>query len=274
MPRYLIPLVLALGLVFPAHAQQDAAVETLFDALGLPEILNIMREEGVSYGIDIETDLFDGRGGDRWAAIVEELYDIEAMTATVLGRMQAELSAADVDPMLAFFTGETGARIVGLEVSARRAMLDEAVDAASREAYRQLELDKDPRLDLIRAYVEANDLVENNVVGAMNSNYAFYAGLADGGAFPDELTEDQILTDVWSQEEMIREDTLEWLYSYLSLAYKPLTEADLEAYVAFSETEAGGMLNRALFASFDEMFVAQSLALGLGAANFISAQEL
>ena len=116
--------------------------------------------------------------------------------------------------------------------------------------------------------------MENNVVGAMNSNYAFYAGLADGGAFPEDLTEEEILTDVWSQEEMIREDTSEWLYSYLSLAYRPLTEEDLAAYVAFSETEAGGALNRALFASFDEMFVAQSLALGLSAARFMAAQEL
>ncbi len=274
MLRVLIPLVLAICLVLPAQAQQGAAVEKLFDALGLPDILDIMREEGVRYGIDIETDLFDGRGGDRWAATVEELYNIDAMTAIVLGRMQAELAEADVDAMLTFFSGEIGARIVGLEVSARRAMLDEAIDAASREAYRQLEQDKDPRLDLIRAYVEANDLVENNVVGAMNSNFAFYAGLADGGAFPEDLTEEEILTDVWSQEEIIREDTSEWVFSYLSLAYKPLSESDLQAYVAFSETQAGTALNRALFVSFDEMFVAQSLALGLSAADFMSEQDL
>ncbi len=274
MPRIMISLFLAVAMAFPAQARQDALVEELFGALGLPEILDIMREEGVSYGIDIETDLFGGSGGGRWVATVEELYNIEAMNATVLGRMQAELAKADVGEMLDFFNGETGARIVGLEVSARRAMLDEAIDQASREAYRQLEEENDPRLDLIRTYVEANDLVEYNVVGAMNSNFAFYAGLADGGAFPEDLTEEEILTDVWSQEEVIREDTTEWLYSYLSLAYRPLTEEDLAEYVAFSETEAGGALNSALFAAFDEMFVAQSLALGLSAAKFMAAQEL
>ncbi len=274
MPRFMIVLVLAVSLTLPARAQQDAQVEELFGALGLPEILDIMREEGVSYGIEIQIDLFAGGGGARWAATVEELYNIEAMNATVLGRMQAELAGADVGEMLNFFTGETGARIVGLEVSARRAMLDEAIDQASREAYRQLEEENDSRLDLIRDYVEANDLVENNVVGAMNSNFAFYAGLADGGAFPEELTEEEILTDVWSQEELIREDTTEWLYSYLSLAYRPLTEEDLAEYVAFSRSEAGRVLNLALFAAFDEMFVAQSLALGLSAAQFMAAQEL
>ena len=68
------------------------------------------------------------------------------------------------------------------------------------------------------------------------------------------MTEDQILTDVWSQEADIRENTTDWLFSFLFMAYAPLDDADLEAYIAFSQTDAGETINRAMFDSFDELF--------------------
>ena len=119
-----------------------------------------------------------------------------------------------------------------------------------------------------------NNLVETNVAGALNTNLAFYYGLLDGGAFGGALTEDQILADVWSQEQEIRENTSEWIYSFLFMAYQPLEDEDLEAYIAFSETEAGEDLNRAMFASFDRLFEGISRSLGRAAANEMTAEEL
>ena len=108
----------------------------------------------------------------------------------------------------------------------------------------------------------------------LNSNVAFYRGMSEGGAFPATLTEQEMLRDVWGQEADIREETETWLYSYLALAYEPLAPEDLDAYIAFSRTEAGGVLNRALFTAFDGMFAEISFALGRGAAQFIGGQEL
>jgi len=276
--RFLIgaSALLAMTLAGPlvARAQGSAPIDVLFAAIGLPEIVEIMREEGVSYGAEMETDLFAGRGGARWLAMVDQIYDAEWMATTVRNRFDTELAAQDIVPMVAFFTSERGRRIIQLEVTARRALLDESVDEASRTALSAMILDRDPRLDLIREFAEANDLIESNVTGAMNASYAFYTGLAQGGAFPLEMTEDQILTDVWSQEEMIRDDTEEWLLSYLALAYRPLSDDDLRAYIAFSETEPGVAMNRALFVAFDEMFEALSLALGQAASRFLAGEEL
>jgi hypothetical protein len=206
--------------------------------------------------------------------MIEQIYDPVRMEAALRQGLDRELAGADLDPMVEFFSNDRGKRIVALEVSARRALLDDGVDEASRATLDEMILARDPRLELVRIFAAANDLVENNVVGAMNSNYAFYIGLADGGAFGTDLTEEQILTDVWSQEDAIRDDTEEWLYSYLTLAYQPLSDEDLEAYIAFSETEAGGDLNRALFEAFDDMFTAISTALGLAASTFISGEDL
>ena len=99
-------------------------------------------------------------------------------------------------------------------------------------------------------------------------------GLLDGGAFGGSLTEDQILTDVWSQEQDIRDNTSEWIHSFLFMAYQPLEDADLQAYIAFSESDAGAVINRAMFDSFDRLFNGISRSLGRAAAAEMTSQEL
>jgi hypothetical protein len=89
-------------------------------------------------------------------------------------------------------------------------------------------------------------------MGAMNANYAFYMGLVEGDAFEEDLTEAGDPADVWSQEAEIRADTEEWVYSYLTLAYAPLSDEDIDAYIALSRTAEGRALNRALFGTFDD----------------------
>ncbi|MEY1555918.1 hypothetical protein AB3Y40_09815 [Yoonia sp. R2331] len=273
--RMIAPLALAVS-VTTAQAQtvEPAKVEALFDALGLPEMMQIMREEGVNYGAEIGEDLFDGRASVEWTNIVSGIYDADAMQTVVLEGLTTALEGDDVDAMIAFFSGEPGQTIIGLELSARRALLDETVEEAAKEVATEAMLDNTDRYQKVRSFIEINDLVETNVVGAMNSNYAFYTGLMDGGALPQELTEDQVLNDVWSQEPEIRVNTTEWVYSFLMLAYQPLSDADLDAYIAFSETEAGQDLNAAMFAAFDGMFEDISRALGLGSAQFMTGQDI
>lgn len=274
MIRFLAVSALILTMQTAAVAQSVAPVDTLFRALGLPEIIEIMREEGIAYGTDLDADLFEGRGGVSWAAVVEEIYDLQRMTDTVRNRMDAELAAEDLSPMIGFFMSDRGRRIVQLEISARRAQLDKRVEAASRDALAAMVADNDPRFGLLEEFAEVSELIDSNVVGAMNSNYAFYVGLTESGAFSGEMTEEEILSDVWSQEDAIRLETEDWLYAYLALAYQPLSDDDLQTYTAFFRTREGTVLNRAIFTAFDEMFVAVSLALGRGASRFLAGQEL
>jgi hypothetical protein len=121
---------------------------------------------------------------------------------------------------------------------------------------------EDPRIDLLTDFIETNDLVERNVSGALNSNFAFYRGLSDGGAFEVEIPEELMLAEVWGQEPELRRDTIEWLYSFQLSAYSGLEDADIEAYTAFSATDAGAALNAALFAAFDTVFNQLSYELG------------
>ena len=267
------PVILTLGLAVPATAQ-ESDTDVLFDLLMLPDIIDIMRQEGVSYGDTIGQDLFGGTPPSEWESVVGQIYNYDVMVGVVREDFETALEGEDLTPMIEFFGSEQGQMIVGLEVSARRALLDDTVEEASKEAAAIAAADDNARFALVGEFVETNNLIETNVAGALNSNLAFYMGLLDGNAFAGELTMDQILTDVWAQEGDIRDSTTEWVYSFLFMAYQPLDDADLQAYIAFSETEAGGTINRAMFVSFDRLFEGISRSLGRAAANEMTSQEL
>jgi hypothetical protein len=274
MLRLFLPLALVLAPLAATAQVSPARIAGLYEALGLPEVVQIMREEGLRYGGSIEEEMFPGGGGEAWSAAVSAIYDAAEMDEVVRARMAEAMPEAAVDASEDFFRSDRGQRIVGLEVSARRALLDPAVEDEARATAEAMRLDGDPRVGLVGRFADANQLVEQNVAGALNANLAFYKGLDAGGAFPRSMTETEILADVWGQEPEVRADTEDWVYSFLLLAYAPLSEGDLEAYISFSETEEGQALNRALFGAFDGMFTGISRDLGLAAARFIASQPL
>lgn len=176
--------------------------------------------------------------------------------------------------MIAFFTSSPGKEIIRLEVTARQAMLDDDVMEAAKEAAAIALADATPRVEVLRRLIESNDFIEMNVMGAMNSNIAYFKGLFDGAVPPGSLSEEELLADVWSRESEIRAYTTEWIYAFLLMAYQPLSEDEIETYIAFSQTDAGRALNRAIFAAFDEMFDEVSFRLGLVSSRFMLGMEL
>lgn len=259
---------------FAARAEVAPEVEDLLQAMDMRGLFEVMHLEGQDYGTMLEDELFPGRGGAAWAAIVSQTYDPAGMYDLFANRISDELAGEDVERMTEFFASERGQRIVAYEITAREALLEDGIEEAAKETLRASEDRGDPRLALVREFVEVNDLVESNVMGAMNANYAFYIGLMDGNAFPGQMSEQDVLADVWSQEDEIRADTEDWVMSYLLMAYQPLSDEDLGAYIAMARTDEGQALNRALFAAFDVVFTDISSRLGLAAARFIAGQDI
>lgn len=246
--------------------------DDLIDALGVPQIIEIMREEGVEYGETMAEDMVPGGATAGWTATVERIYDEDRMLATVREVFAAEFGDTDPEALLAFFTSETGQQIVSLELSARDAMRDEEVEDAARAAFLDLEDTGSKSLAIISDFVDTNDLVEANLVGALNANYMFYLGLVDGDAL--KMSEGDILSEVWSSEEETRKDTREWVYSFLLMAYGPLEDEVVQNYTELSGTDAGRALNRALFSGFNKMYNDISYALGMAVARQMQVQEL
>lgn len=274
MLKRLCLIILFLSPAYGVAAQDDEPHAPLIKALELREVFAVMQAEGQAYGDDLDQALLQGAGGAGWQQSVGDIYEPERIWQTFLPAFQVALKGHDIKAMTAFFSTEQGRQITALEISARRAMLDDVQEQDSRAAYRAMAEQNDPRLTLLADLITANDLVEYNVMGAMNASYAFYTGLIDGNAFDQTLTQADILKDVWSQEAEIRADTTEWLFAYLTLAYAPLTDDELQAYIDFSNTKPGQALNTALFAGYDVVFSTVSKALGLTAAELMQSENL
>ncbi|WP_299410874.1 DUF2059 domain-containing protein [uncultured Roseobacter sp.] len=245
----------------------DARVTVLMDALRLPDLIQTIRAEGLRDAQAINEDMLDGQGGPFWEAQVHALYDPVVMTDVLFRALQQGLDDDALDAAVAFFDSLRGQRIMEMEIAARQAMMDEAVQEASIEAYDTLAASDDPHAALVAQFVQTNDLLELNVAVAMSSSYQFYRGMADGGLL--KSSESDILSDVWASEGTVRNEARDWLFGYFMLAYQPLDLADLQAYLAFSESPAGQALNTALIFGSETMF--KDIAYGLGRAVAMNA---
>jgi len=247
---------------------------SVFAAFGLYDVLEIMSVEGIQSASDMEAEMFPGRGGAAWPAVVAGVY----ATDRLIRDFEAEIDAADfssatLEALRGFVTSDLGQRIVAGEVAARRAFLDPEIEETANAIVADAVAAEDPRLDLLQEFIRVNDLIERNVSGALNGNFAFFRGLQDGNGFEVEMPEDLMLAEIWGQTPEVRSATVEWLLAYQMTAYTDLSDADLRAYTEFSGSAAGQAFNAALFRAFDVMFERVSYDLGRAAAVFIAGED-
>lgn len=260
-------LVVAAALSLTAlPAWADARVTVLMDALHLPDLVLALREEGLGDAQALNVDMLNGQGGAFWQEQVSQLYATSPMEDAFYRALDAGMDAEALDMAVGFFDSERGQRITDMEIAARIAMRDPAVEETAVAAFAELPAD-DPHAGLIEVFLTVNDLLELNVALTMSASYQFSRGLSDGGLL--QMSDDQILAQVWASEEALREESKSWLFGYFLLAQKPLVPADLEAYVAFAQTPAGIALNAALFAGYEAVF--SDIAYGLGRAVALNA---
>lgn len=269
--RPFVAAILFVVMIVPLAQARDR-VSALSEALLIPEVVTLLREEGLRYGTSLDEDILSGSGGRYFTQQVERVYDTGWMTEILERKLDDAMSDEDIAESVAFFSTESGQRALRLEVSARQAMGDPAIDEMAEAAWRDVTGPEKMRLEDVEQFIEINDLTERNVVGALSSNYHFFRGLVEGGSH--KMSEDEMLSEVWSQEEDIRIDTGVWLKSFLFMAYSPLTDGEMDAYLSYSESEAGQALNTALFDGFDEMYQSVYFALGLAVAEALQAREL
>lgn len=265
----MVAVLVWLSAALPSRAEP---VDDLMDALQIDAMLQIMREEGIAYGGDLGNEMFSNGNAPRWQALLSDIYDVEKMRIIMRNGFGGIIEGTDADPLIRFFASDIGTEIIALELSARRAMIADEVEEAARAAYQSRSVGGDRRFEQLTEFIEINDLLEANVTGALNASFQFYRGLVDGGGF--EMSESEILADVWAQESETRKDTREWLYGFLLLAYEPLEDEELAAYITMSRSPEGRLLNRGLFAGFNAMYDEISYALGLAAAQQMAGQDL
>lgn len=266
-------LATGLAVTGPARATE---VDELVAALQLPEVFEVLAAEGEAYGKEIDENMLDGAGGQSWATAVHRIYAPDRLLAEFTTALTAALpqSGTGFAPVIEFFGSGLGRQATTLEISARRALLDPDVEDASRLTLEEMRAGNDPRIALVKDFVEVNDLVESNVSNELNANFAFYQGLRDSGAIGPEMSEDDVVAEVWSQEQAIREETDIWVHAYLTMAYAPLSDEEIKRYTDFTRRPDAQVMNRAMTEAYAEVFRDVSRQLGRAAGVVLAGQSL
>lgn len=270
--RPLTSFLVGLFCLVAAGSTRAGDANDLTQVLRLDEVIGVLRDEGIAFAQDLDRDMLGGQGGAFWAEQVAQVYDPDRMQETLRSALASGMDGDQIEQSLSFFRTDLGQRILSLETSARQAMTDPEIEQIASDTYAALKKSGDERLTTIARFIEVNDLLERNVASTLGASYYFMRGLAEGGA--NDMSEDQITGDVWSQEDEVRADTELWLYGFLLLAYRPLSDEDLDAYITYSESPAGQALNSALFNGFDGMYLGISHALGVLVAEASASSDL
>lgn len=245
----------------------EQALDQLMTLSMLQPLMRVVATEGSRHGHSLEAKLFPGKGGAKWGRVVARIQNPDRLAQMVASSLGELLSPEDTLAATQFLESDVGRRLVEREVVARRMMLDQRVETEAKVAAASLQLAATARAVLVQEVIEALDLVSINVSGGLNANFAFYRGLLDGGAMEKGLTERDLLSIVMEQEDEIRAATQNWLQAYLTLAYAPLSDDDLLAYMAFARTDAGRRYNAAIFQGFGQVFETTSYDLAREAAR-------
>ncbi|MGK7754969.1 MULTISPECIES: DUF2059 domain-containing protein [unclassified Roseovarius] len=255
-----------------AASAQDSDRERLIDLMRIGDTVAVMRQEGLRYGAEIGAEMLPDIPKGDWERTISRIYDVEKMEAVITQGFEAALEGQELGPLVTFFESGLGEQIVELEISAREAFLDEETEVAAMDAYETARGDETELYRQVETIIADSDLVEYNVMGAMNANLMFYRGLADGGAI--DLGESDMLADVWAQEPDIRAESEAWLGSFLMMAYRPLEAEELETYAELYRTPEGRVLNTAVFNAYDRMYDEISYLLGQAVAEQMRSEEL
>lgn len=261
----------ATGLLLSGPAWSDAP-QALIDALRIDDTVAIMRQEGLDYAGVLGEEMLGDGVPSGWADVVSRIYDPDKMTVVIEAGLHAALADEDVAEVTAFFTSDLGREIITLELAAREAMTDEEIEEAATEAFEAArEADSWRYLEVV-GLIEDSDLIDFNVAGALNSNFAFYRGLADGNAL--EMSEADMLADVASQQAEIRDESEAWLSAYMMMAYQSLSQEQLADYAALYRSDQGQRVNAAIFQAYDKMYEELSYLLGRAVADQMRGQDL
>jgi hypothetical protein len=269
-----LSLITFFFLIATGHSEDKVLIERLYSTLRINEILSILSEEGISSG----ELMADGQGGlspsTGWTERLEEIYSVNKMDKDLRQFFNNVANLKQVKNALDFFETSLGKKITEKEISARLLLEDQRLKSATTIFVKKLKVEQPDIIKLYEKLIDANDHLENNISGIMNSNLAFYRGFAsvpknDG----DTLSEDEILRIVMNDQERIRKEVEQWLINFSSVAYESLSKSDLYRYISLSRSPGGLFLNKVINQSLEAVFESQSFNLGRTTAEFLQKDD-
>ena len=252
---------------------QTAVYDQLYSALRLDEIVQIIKTEGIHEANTTAEIYLKSKGQTgTFRKDIEKLYDRTNISTFLLDGVANRLTEDDAQSALAFYSGSLGAKIAQLEASARLAISDDAVESVAIEIAKAAGSKDHQRYKTLTKNIEDLELVEHNMKGAFASQYGFLTELSQADDI--DLSQDQILSMLSANEQKLRGEISAWLIGYSYMAYQPLSDEELDAYLDFLTSKPGKALHKALFDVFNALSVETASALGVLIAATREARDL
>lgn len=268
--RFIFVAVVSWLVWIQAASADQARIANLFDALNMDEIISIMQEEGKRDAIATIEVYAQRSVDDALSERIDRIFDKTEMQVVLINMTSENMNAGQIAAVSDFLNTDVGMRANTLEITARRAISDDAIEEYALSQFD--DVSELARYTQFRDIIEALDLIDQNTYGAMGAQYVFMRQLA--GSDQLNLTDDDITEMLMAGEDELREGIREWLYGFFNMAYAPLNDAELATYVKFQQSEAGQALNRSLFAGFNELSVRHAEKMGGMVAELMQVQDL
>jgi arsenate reductase-like glutaredoxin family protein len=196
---------------------------------------------------------------ERLAAITETAFAPERVRHATASYLAHELSAEEVDELLAWFTSAIGERVTRAEEDAAAADRLKAEDegkalvAALTDARAQL-------LKRLIVAVRADEMAADLMANMANAMLYGIAAMTPG------LEPEEAIRRLKKQADAERPERVEFFRGYMlaqaAYTYRGIGDADLERYVAFNETPVGRKYNEASGRAIDHAVVQAALEIG------------
>lgn len=255
-------------------AERTQLVGQIEQALQLPELTRIMAEEALVDAKEQFDPEVSQQDQQEWLSNLGRLNEagrLQQLLTEALTHAVSSSSEGDLRRALEFYRSPLGKRVVGLELSARRAMIEPDGRSAAEEAYARSGATAPARRQQLEDLIDAGDVIETSVASGMNAYLAatrgFQAALGESGS-------DRDITETWAQETEIRDEVGTWVRGLLFLAYGPLSDADIDRLIDFMESPQGQVLADTVLQAFDQVFTRVAYETGMASAARFAGEEL
>lgn len=247
--RYGLAVFIVAGMfaVLPQRVYAAQSTEHLLKLIGFDAFVSALSQS--FQDSDNAMAQSDEGFGVAWDLAAKQIFPSDDMFQDITGEIDGSLEAEEIDEMVQFFETGLGKKVTDMEVAAQtgEASLRLEVEGAQILA-EMIENDVD-RLERYTSMVEALGVVESQVATAMNINFAIMSGMAASGKLPYEMSEEEILGNIASQQDLMRADIQNSVYVTFAFTYQGLSDAELDEYIAFLTSDNGralyGSINRA-----------------------------
>lgn len=254
-----VMIVIILMLSTAAQAETKLA-EKVYQASGLNDMILRFPEllkEGVAGSVNQQNKKEDTFVKEL-SSIIDDAIDVNELATKMQRHLSNGLTESQLASVLAWFSSQTGSKIVALE---RQAISAESVKKMEMQVVElQRKYKGTDRERLFQDFDKATNMTESTLETAMAVQVALAGAFTAEGASP--MSYEQLQEVIEANRFMTRGLIGQQVYTSFLYIYEPLSIAEIQQYVDFARSPDGYRYTQVLNAALREVLIAPSQQIG------------